>query len=223
MRFFQIYQVVAPATLLPLSYWLWWQRYAGVHRMVWLSLSLPIVFAYVIPYLGTNWLRLWEFNTRLKVKGFRPHHGLVFGTATSLLAIITLVYPGEPGVVGILRGGFLLGCVLGFWNWLYDTYAIKSGFIRVYTRPQAEQAGAEAIATSYAPVLFGVFGFCYGTSLRSLEHVLIDSNGWHLMWLLLPVCHAVCLGAPVAAYVFVSFLRTGQSGLQSYERIGHGT
>ncbi len=221
MKFFQIYQYAAPLILLPISYWLWLQRYTGDHRMVLLTLSLPIVFAYVIPGLGTNWLRLWEFNTRFRLGRFRPHHGLVFGSATSLLAIVTLAFPGSDDFVGVLRGGFVLGSVLAFWNWLYDIYAIEAGFIRIYTRKQSEGAGAEAVATDYAPILFGTFGFSYGMAVCTFELLLLDRHQWHLMWPLLICGQVVCLAAPVLAYVSVSFLRTGQSGLKSYEQFSH--
>ena len=222
MKFFQLYQYAAPLILLPISYWLWLQRYGGDHRMVLLTLSLPVVFAYVIPGLGTNWLRLWEFNTRFRLGRFRPHHGLVFGTATSLFALAVLV-PGEKhGVATIMRSGFVLGSVLAFWNWLYDIHAIKAGFIRVYTRAWLDDRGAEAVATEYAPILFGTFGFCYGVAICSYELLLIDHGQWNLLWPLLILGQIVCLAAPVLAYVSVSFLRTGQSGLQGYEQLSQG-
>lgn len=220
MKFFQIYQYAAPLLLLPLSYWLWLARYGGDHRLVLMALSLPIAFAYVIPGIGTNWLRLWEFSTRFRLGRFRPHHGLLFGAATSLFAVVTLSFPGSSGLAGALRDGFVFGSVLAFWNWLYDMYAIRARFIKVYTRKQFERAGAEAVAADYAPVLFGVFGFCYGVSLRCLEYSVLQLNSRPAIWLL-PVCLAVCLAAPVLAYVAVSYLRTGQSGLRSYERVGH--
>lgn len=219
MKFFQVYQYAAPLILLPISYGLWLGRYSGDHRMVLLTLSLPIAFAYVIPGLGTNWLRLWEFNTRFRLGRFRPHHGLVFGTATSLIAFAALAAPDTHNAATILRRGFVLGSVLAFWNWLYDIYAIKAGFIRVYTKIQVDGGGAEAVATNYAPILFGTFGFCYGIALGSYEQLLLHERRWHLLWLLLVVGQVVCLAAPVLAYVSVSFLRTGQSGLQSYERL----
>jgi len=190
---------------------------------VMLSLSLPIVFAYVIPGIGTNWLRLWEFNTRFRLGRFRPHHGLVFGAATSLFALVALPFPGENSLAEGLRSGFVLGSVLAFWNWLYDTYAIKAGFIRVYTRPHYKQADAESVATDYAPALFGTFGLCYGFAIRSLEYVLMDQDCEQWTWPLLLACHAICLAAPVLAYVSVSLLRTGESGLRSYERVDHET
>lgn len=217
MKFFQVYQFVAPLVLLPLSYWLWYVRY-GEHAMVLAALSVPVVFAYVIPGIGTNCLRLWEFNTSFRLGRFRPHHGLLFGTATSLFAVISLPHTGEVSVLGMLRAGFVLASVLAFWNWLYDMYAIKTGFIKVYTRKQYERASAEAVAADYAPVLFGTFGFSYGVALRWLESLFAKGDSWPALWLPLVACHAVCLVGPVLAFVAVSYLRTGQSGLRSYER-----
>ena len=56
MRFFNIYQFLAPAVLVPLSYWLWWLRYDGQHDVVLLMLSMPVLFAYIIPGVGTIFL-----------------------------------------------------------------------------------------------------------------------------------------------------------------------
>ena len=58
MMFFRVYQYVVPLLLFPLSYWLWHSRYGGDHRLTLFALALPIVFSYVVPALGTNWLRI---------------------------------------------------------------------------------------------------------------------------------------------------------------------
>src|SRR5688572_12641336 len=113
MRFFEVYQYAGPVLLLPLGYWLWSERYDGNEPIVALAMSVPIVFAYVIPGIGTNWLRLWEFNTRLRLGRFRPHHGFVFGAATSVLALMTLDYPPRTyDAMEFLRCGLVLGSVL---------------------------------------------------------------------------------------------------------------
>ncbi len=222
MKFFQVYQFVAPLVLLPLSYGLWYARYRD-HSMVLAALSIPVVFAYVIPGIGTNCLRLWEFNTRFRLGRFRPHHGLLFGTATSLFAVISLPGGGEASVLEMLRAGFVLGSVLAFWNWLYDMYAIQTGFIKVYTLKQFERASPELVAAEYAPVLFGTFGFAYGVALQWLEFRFAEGLRWPRLWLPLVVCHLTCLVGPVLAYVMLSYFRTGQSGLRSYERVQHET
>lgn len=217
MRFFNLYQYLAPVLLFPLSYFLWLRQFDGNHALVWLMLSIPISFAYIIPALGTNWLRLWEFNTRLRLGRFRPHHGFVFGSATSLMALLCL--GGPPAsftLLEFIRAGFMLGSVLAFWNWLYDLAAIKAGFIIVYNRPYAENRGAEASATDYAPVLFGVFGLCYGLAIRLNQYYLLELNRWDTYWLLWIGGTLAGLIIPVLAFILYSFLRYGESGLTAY-------
>jgi hypothetical protein len=218
MRFFRIYQYVVPLLLFPLSYWLWWSRYDHNQHLTLFALSIPIVFSYVVPGLGTNWLRIWEFNTRWKLGRFRPQHGFLFGTATSLFGLLCLGYP-PPGFDGweLFRAGFVMGSVLAFWNWLYDTHAIRVGFLRVYNRAYAEKRGPEAIAAEYCPVFFGAFGFCYGVAVRVGEYYLGALGRYDLYWPLLIACHVTVILCPVAAYVLVSLLTTGSTGLRSYE------
>jgi len=118
--FFTLYQYIVPLALFPVSYALWLHHYNGQHAPVILALALPVVSAYVVPGLGTNWLRLWEFGTRLRLGRFRPHHGFVFGTATSLLALLCVQPAPELHWFGVLRAAFVMGSVLAFWNWWYD-------------------------------------------------------------------------------------------------------
>lgn len=217
MRFFNLYQYLAPLLLLPLSYFLWLRQLDGQHALVWLMLSSPISFAYVIPALGTNWLRLWEFNTRLRLGKFRPHHGFVFGSATNLIALLCLgALPASFTLLEFIRAGFVLGSVLAFWNWLYDLAAIKAGFIIVYNRPYAENRGPEAIAADYAPVLFGSFGFCYGVLLRLSQYFLLELGYWDYYAWLLVTTNLVGLVMPILIFVGYSYLKNGEPGLKSY-------
>ncbi len=219
MRFFNLYQFLAPAILVPLSYWLWWRRYDQQHEFVLLALSMPVLFAYVIPGIGTNLLGLWEFNTRFRLGKFRPHHGFVFGSATSMLTLVCLDRaPAEMTVWEVARAGIVLGSVLGFWNWFYDIQAIKSGFIIVYNRPYADRLGAEAIAMDYAPFLFGAFGLCYGAALRIAEWMLLVRGDSALYWWLFIACNLVVLTVPVAILIGCSYVRNGTSGLKPLKR-----
>ncbi len=217
-RFFGVYQYLVPLTLFPVSYMLWLRREGGQHELVWLALSVPVVFGYVVPGLGTNWLGLWEINTRLRLGRFRPHHGFVFGTGASLLTLACLpVAESRSGIWECVRAGFVVGSVLGFWNWLYDTYAIKSGFILIHNRLAAEGYAAEVVATDHAPVLFGVFGLCYGIVLRSMD-ALHAPGASVAYWAVLITGNLACLILPVLAYVLASQLRWGESGLKAYRK-----
>jgi hypothetical protein len=220
MQFFRIYQYVVPLVLFPLSYWLWWSRYGYDHRPALFALSIPIVFSYVVPALGTNWLRIWEFNTRWRLGRFRPHHGFLFGTATSLFGLLCLSFPPQSfDFSEVFRAGFVMGSVLAFWNWLYDVQAIRVGFLRVYNRAYAEHRGPEAIATEYCPVFFGSFGFCYGIAIRVGEYFLADQGRFDLYWPLLIGCLGTVVLVPVLAFIGISLLTTGETGLRSYEDV----
>ena len=222
MQFFQLYQYLVPILLFPLSYWLWLSRYDGDHKLTLLALSIPILFAYIIPGLATNWLKLWEFNTRWKIGRFRPQHGFLFGTATSLFGLWCLPYPARAiDALELVRAGFIMGSVLAFWNWLYDLHAIKVGFVVVYNRKYYENQGPEAIATAYCPVFFGAFGICYGVVIRVCDYYLVELGRSDLYWLLFIVCNLMVLVFPVIAFVLFSLVTNGETGLRSYEGVNH--
>jgi hypothetical protein len=218
MQFFRIYQYVVPLLLFPLAYWLWWMRYDYDHAQTLFSLSIPIVFSYIVPALGTNWLKIWEFNTHFKLGRFRPQHGFLFGTATSLFGLLCLGYPPPPfDGWELLRAGFIMASVLAFWNWLYDIHALRVGFLLVYNRAYAEQRGPEAIATEYCPIFFGSFGFFYGVAIRIGEYLLAEPANAYLYWPLLVACHVGVILGPVAAYIVHSLITRGDTGLRSYQ------
>ncbi len=220
MKFLNFYQYLAPLILFPLSYLLWLRQFPGQHAFVGLILSIPIVFAYVVPGLGTNWLKVWEFNTRLRLGRFRPQHGFVFGPATSLLTLLCVAnLPPQANPLEWLRTAFILGSVLAFWNWLYDIYAIQAGFLIVYNRPHFEKQGPAAIATDYAPVIFGVFGLCYGLTIRLNQYYLLELGRWdYYGWLLLG-SNLLALTLPVLAFVGWSYLKNGVSGLRPFSQM----
>ena len=216
MKFFNIYQYVAPLIILPLSYYLWLRRLDN-HYLVWFALSMPVLSAYVIPGLGTNWLKLWEFNTRFKLGRFRPQHGFVFGSAISLLALVC-VEPPAPifNSLDLLKTAFITGSVLAFWNWLYDIRAIQVGFMVMRNRQHYEGQGAEAIATDYAPIFFFTFGACYGAALYMGQYILLTLQRWDLYGWLLITCNLVILVLPTAAFVLQSYFKNGYYGLKPY-------
>ena len=222
MQFFRLYQYVVPAVLFPLCYWQWLVRYDYDHKTTLAVLSIPIVFSYVIPGLGTNWLKIWEFNTRWRLGRFRPQHGFLFGTATSLFGLFCLRFPPHDfSMLEIMRSGFVMGSVIAFWNWLYDFHAIRVGFLMVYNRASAEQRGPAAIATEYCPLFFGLFGSCYGITIRVCEYYMTETVRSELYWPVLLGCHAFILTCPVALFIVISWLTTGETGLRSYQESNH--
>lgn len=212
-RILRLYQYLAPLILFPLGYWLWF-RSSGSHGFAAYAMTIPVLTAYIVPGIGTNVVRLWEFNTRLRLGRFRPHHGFVFGSATAVLAFgcSGIVLQGT-GFGAVLTSGFVMASVLGFWNWLYDIYAIRADIIRVHNKPSFNGEGAEAIATDYAPAYFGMFGFIYGIALiighRNPDHLL-------LIWVQYQVISAT---VPVVFFMGLSRLRHGYWGVNPYQPV----
>ena len=163
----RIYPYIAPLVLAPLSLWLWWSRYANWPQAL-LAWLIPVLWAYIVPGIGTNVRGVWEFNTALKLGRFRPHHGFVFGSATAMLAWLAHGAPAHT-LADVARWALLLSALLGFWNWLYEIKALQADVLRVYNQPWADGGGPEAIAYDYAPWIFAGFGAAYGACIAGAE------------------------------------------------------
>ncbi len=214
-RFFHLYQFLGPALLTPLAAFLWLRHYHGDARLAAIAVVVPILHAYIVPGIGANILKMWAFNTRLRLGNFRPQHGFVFGSATALLALPLMGAPdpaASPADIALTAA--LVGAALFVVNWIYDALALKHGFLEVYNQPWADGAGPWSIAADYSPWFFGVFGLIYGAGLKISERVLIADPSPGRAWL----CGALMTGATVCAptllYMAASLLRHGHAGLR---------
>jgi hypothetical protein len=206
-RFYQIYQIVVPIVLFPFAYWLWLGRFGGNHAVVALVMFVPVIAYYIFVIIGIMRFRLWEMNTWPTIKGMRPHHGFVIGTATGLVAYLSL---------HILTVALLVGSVLGFWGWWYETYAVKSGFISLYTKRIADGASAEEAVTDYAPLVFGSMGACHGAMVKTAENMLLLEHSMVLYWAIAVIGGVALIAVPVVLYLVAHRIRYGESGLRSY-------
>jgi hypothetical protein len=163
----RIYQYIGPLVLTPLSLALWLREYNDPAQAVavWV---IPVLWAYIVPGVGTNVCKVWEFDVAWKLGRFRPHHGFVFGSATSMLAWLIHVDVAHS-LADVARYAFVLSAVLGFWNILYEVKALRIGLLKVYNQPWANGEGPEAIALDYSPWFFGGLGAAYGVFITALE------------------------------------------------------
>lgn len=211
-RALSIYQYVAPAVLAPASLALWYREYGGNARLIAMAWLVPILWAYIVPGIGTNVLKVWEFDTRVRLGRFRPHHGFVFGSATATLAWLVHGAPArDPWAVA--RGALIMCSLLGFWNFLYEVKALQSGILRVYNQVWADGKGEAEIAMDYAPWFFGGFGAVYGAGIGTMEW--LDSRGGLGMPAFLSVFSLIVglsLLLPAAGYVWQSKRRHGHWG-----------
>lgn len=214
----RIYQYLGPALLTPLSLSLWWREYDLPLQAVavWL---VPILWAYIVPGIGTNVCKVWEFDVTWKLGRFRPHHGFVFGSATSMLAWLVHGHPAAA-LADIGRYAFVLASVLGFWNLLYEIKALRIGLLKVYNQPWANNEGPASIAIDYSPWFFGGFGFAYGALIGAMELYVaagypfdtgefIGFAGTGLL---------VCIAFPVLGFIHHSFKTHGHAGTRPVTR-----
>jgi hypothetical protein len=217
-RALSVYQYAAPLVLAPLSFLLWKREYAGNLRLTATAWLIPILWAYIVPGIGTNVLNVWEFDTRLRLGRFRPHHGFVFGSATAMIAWLVHSSPARD-LWDVARNALILCSVIGFWNLLYEVKALQSGILRVYNQPWADGREEAAIALDYAPWFFGGFGAIYGAGIGLMEW--LEGRGA----LSMPVFAAafglvlvLTLTVPAGGYILQSIRRHGHWGTRPVKR-----
>jgi hypothetical protein len=220
--FFNLYQFITPLVLGPLAYYIWFLRLGHRHDLTLLALSIPVFTAYFVPGMGTNYFKLWEFNTKFRMGRYRPHHGFVFGTGTALLAYLCMpaAQPGELSFYGLLQNGFIVGSTVAFWNLVYDIYAIRAGFVTVYNTPYAEGKGPEAIAMQYAPVYFGFVGAFFAIEVTLIEKLLLERHLDGFYWTFFIVFNLLTMTVPASIYMLQHFLRYGNFGVRPDPRCG---
>jgi hypothetical protein len=216
-RLLSLYPYVAPAILAPLSYWLWLREYAGNHHLVAMAWGLPVLWAYIVPGIGTNVLAVWEFDSRWRLGRFRPHHGFVFGSATAMLAWLVHASPAHAWG-DMLRLALVLASVLGFWNLLYEVKVLEAGILRVYNQPWADGLPEAAVAMDYAPWFFAGFGGVYGLAIGVMELHAGSFDNWPatLAWLLAALL--LSCAVPVLGYMRSSRRRHGHDGTRPVAR-----
>jgi len=208
----RIYPYMGPLVLVPATLILWWREYSDPLQAiaVWI---IPILWAYIVPGIGTNVCKVWEFDVAWKLGRFRPHHGFVFGSASSMLAWLSHVDAARsPG--DVVRYAFVLCAVLGFWNILYEIKALRLGVLKVYNQPWANGGGPEAIALDYSPWFFGGFGAAYGAFITILELYAGSRGPLGLAEVLAIIIAGLlwCIALPVFGFIRHSKKTHGHSG-----------
>jgi hypothetical protein len=217
-RALSIYQYAAPLVLAPLSFLLWRREYGGNLKLITTAWLIPILWAYIVPGIGTNILNVWEFDTRLRLGRFRPHHGFVFGSATSMIAWLVHTSAARD-LWDVARSALILCSVIGFWNLLYEVKALQSGILRVYNQPWADGRDETAIALDYAPWFFGGFGAIYGAGIGFMEW--LDGRGalsTPVFAATFSVVLALTLIVPTGGYILQSIRRHGHWGTRPVKR-----
>jgi len=217
-RIFAVYQIAASFVLLPFSYRLWLREPELRHDAALAIVLLPVIFGYVVPGIGTNITRLWEFKAGLRAGRYTLLHGLMFGGASSFLAWcyigVTDTHPGELSLVNTIAA---TAVIIGMCNWLFDYLAIKYGIAVIRNKPYAEKKSSWTIVADYAPVYFGFFGGSYGAAINRLAACADGCSPVRLWMTALASCLSIII-LPIVGHCLWSYLRHGYSGLFPYRQ-----
>lgn len=215
-KIFELYSYTAALILGPLSAYLWWKTYSNYSQWL-LAWLIPILWAYIVPGVGTNLCKVWEIKSRFQLGRFRLQHGFVFGSATSL--IVWFIHQPAQCISAILIECFITCSVIGFWNVLYDILAIKAGVLCVYNQPWAEGKDTEVIVLDYATWVFGGFGFCYALVISSYEYIVFNySPSFLFNCLFFVVGLIICVTIPVLGVMAKSYKKYGHYGTKPCSR-----
>lgn len=169
-KFYNIYQYFAFLIIFPLTVFLWYRELKNIELTL-TVIGLPVLTAYIIPYIGTNCTKFWQFDKlRFKFGNFRIYHGFVFGSATGLFGLMFYkISPEYTGITNSIMYGLICGAFLAFWNTLYDIYAVKCKFIKINNKAAYDGKSEYEIVMDYAPVYFYVLGFIYTLFLKFIQ------------------------------------------------------
>lgn len=214
-KFFDAYPLVAFIILFPASLLMWRYILGDWGRVATVSL-LPVLVAYIIPAAGTNLTKLWEFNAKGKLGNFPWYHGFVLGASINIFGgMAYVISPDYRGLGQSFVFAVIMGSFVAFWNWYYDIYAIKAGFITVYNKAHAEGKSAEEITVLYAPIYFFTLGFIYGLYLKIAQlHFSAPVQRW--IWLAIAF-HILALCLPTAVFTLASKKIDGNWGVSRYK------
>ena len=187
---------ILPFAALPILVWFWMG--AGGLAFMLLVLGLPLIFGYIAPGIGTNYLKMWSFHDKWTIGNYFIHHGFIYASTFGCVLFFAFFRPMHhewPVLVGNMAR---TAALLGFVGWVHDTVAIREGAMVVYNEAWKRDAGAEAIAAQYAPLCFSLLGAAYGCIVTlGYENLVLDHNSYSLWWLfplgLLLMCAAITL------------------------------
>ena len=210
-KFYDIYQYIAFLVIFPLSCYVLYMLNKDWLYTIYM-VSLPLIVSYIVPAIGTNIIKLWRFNTKHKVGNFRLYHGFVLGASTNIFgAIGYIVSPNYDGILSSICFSLLLGAFIGFWNWIYDIYAIENKFIILNSQTAKLKKSSYEIAFDYAPAYFYVFGFIYGIYIK-LGQAMYYSNNKNFIWITVLV-YIIALTIPALSYILMCKIRHKDSGI----------
>ena len=183
--FLFLYDYVYPFVGFPALIWLWIRDSNPAFAV--LVMGLPFVFGYVVPGIGTNFLKLYRFHGHWVVGNYFIHHGFIYSSAMGLGLYLAFFPSPHLEVWNILGNMARTAGLIGFVGWIHDLVGVRDGAIEIFNGPWKRGAGPEAIVSHSTPLCYAFLGITYA-GIASVGYQLLvvqPGNGNQLWWIFL--------------------------------------
>lgn len=149
----------------------WW-RFSGDLKVVSVAVLLPLVYGYVMPFIGINILKNWQFKGGWRIGGMYVHHGFMYASKLSFFGFAPLM------ILSIEMPVWILNCLwIGMTSvlyactaWLQDHLSFSFGIVI------DPKSGLSLNVNRYAPVCFSLIGLLYTAGLVTCYHMKLNNS-----------------------------------------------
>ena len=179
--FLFLYDYVYPFIGLPVLSWLWLRNYSPAFAV--LAMGLPFVFGYLVPGIGTNYLKMWRFYGPWVVGNYFIHHGFIYSSAMGLGLYIAFLPSQTLDGWNILGNMARTACVIGFVGWVHDLIAARQGVVEIFNLPWKRGASPEAIVSYSTPLCYALLGITYaGIASFGYQILVVQTGNVQQLW-----------------------------------------
>ena len=195
--------------IFPLTCYLWFRELHSIKYTL-LIISLPIIVSYLIPYFGTNVLKLWEFKSHAKFGNMPFHHGVSLGSCINLFGFICFkLSPHYKDNWDSIFFSMVVAALITFWNYDADIRAVKHGYLTIHNKASYEHKHPYEIVYDYAVPYFYTFGTLYGLYIKLIQYYMTNQ----VNWLFVIFYYIDALFLPTIVYAISSYIRNKNFGI----------
>ena len=199
-----IVDFILPIPLTILIIFLWYNRCHNWTFTIYI-ITLPFLFGYIVPGIGTNVLKMWTFKWNImRIGNYFYHHGFMYAPYFALSLYLTWgsfeVHLTSIKIITIVISNTFLQCFLTTWH---DYWAVKSGMIEIYNKPFKDGKSAAEIILDYGPIAYAMFGCTYAISCVAAQYFIYKATIFTLAnFILLIVIGLILMGIPGLHYYY---------------------
>lgn len=149
----------------------WW-RFSGDLKVVAVAVLLPLVYGYVMPFIGINILKNWQFKGGWRIGGMYVHHGFMYASKLSFYGFVPLLILSDEMSVWAFNFSWLVitSILYACTAWLQDHLSFAFGIV-IFPK-----SNMHLNVNRYALVCFSLIGLLYTIGLVICYHMNLKDS-----------------------------------------------